>query len=189
MPVALNRDETSLAYNAFAILQTARDEHGRFLPLQIESFGDWKLPGYIYTLLPFIAVFGLQDWVVKLPSALASLGTIVFGFLLVKKWSKDELFASLLALILAITPWSIHFARVAYETNLALFFWVFGLYFFEILIEKMKRKKSALGYSLLVIFCWSLTVFTCAVFGVVFVVSVVVAVVLVLSTIVVLFLL
>jgi 4-amino-4-deoxy-L-arabinose transferase-like glycosyltransferase len=160
VPVALNRDEASLAYNAFAILQTARDEHGRFLPLQIESFGDWKLPGYVYTLVPFIAIFGLEDWVIKLPSALASLGIIVFGFLLVKKWSKDDLFASFLALILAITPWSVHFARVAYEVNLALFFWIFGLYFFEILVEKMKHKKPVLGYSLLVIFCWSLTVFT-----------------------------
>jgi len=34
------------------------------------------------------------------------------------------------------------------------------LYFFEILVEKMKHKKPVLGYSLLVIFCWSLTVFT-----------------------------
>ncbi len=160
VPVALNRDEASLAYNSFAILKTFKEEHGSFLPLQIESFGDWKLPGYVYSLLPFLAIFGLEDWVVKFPSALASLGIIFTSFYLVKKWSKDELLAILTALILAITPWSIHFAKVAYEANLALFFWLLGFCFFEILLEQIKKKQTATKYSLLVILCWSLTVFT-----------------------------
>lgn len=160
VPVALNRDEASLAYNSFAILKTFKEEHGGFLPLQIESFGDWKLPGYVYSLLPFLSVFGLEDWVVKLPSALASLGIIFTSYYLVKKWSKDELLALLTALILAITPWSIHFAKVAYEVNLALFFWLLGFCFFEVLLERIKKKQAATKYSLLVIICWSLTVFT-----------------------------
>lgn len=160
VPVALNRDEASLAYNSFAILKTFKEEHGSFLPLQIESFGDWKLPGYVYTLLPFLAVFGLEDWVVKLPSVLASLGIILTSFYLVRKWSKDGLLALLTAFILAITPWSIHFARVAYEVNLALFFWLLGFCFFEVLLDQIKKNQAATKYSLLVILCWSLAVFT-----------------------------
>ena len=41
-------DEVALGYNAFAIRETLRDEFGRFMPLQFESWGDQKNPVYIY---------------------------------------------------------------------------------------------------------------------------------------------
>jgi len=57
-PPSLYWDEASLGYNAYSILKTAHDEHGRFLPLtNFAAFGDYKPPGYIYA-----AVLQLQFW-------------------------------------------------------------------------------------------------------------------------------
>ncbi|HSW75705.1 MAG TPA: hypothetical protein VLG50_01565, partial [Candidatus Saccharimonadales bacterium] len=55
IPGSLNQDEAAIGYNAYSILKTGADEHGKFLPLSLQSFGDWKLPVYEYIDIPFIA--------------------------------------------------------------------------------------------------------------------------------------
>ncbi|HEX7956301.1 MAG TPA: hypothetical protein VF508_05115, partial [Pyrinomonadaceae bacterium] len=49
-------DESSVAYNAHAVAQTGRDEHGEAWPLYFRAFGDYKNPTYVYLLA---AVFKL----------------------------------------------------------------------------------------------------------------------------------
>src|SRR3989344_1405842 len=68
-PPSLYWDEASLGYNAYSILKTARDEHGKFLPItNFAAFGDYKPSGYIYLTVPAIAVFDLNEFSVRLPS-------------------------------------------------------------------------------------------------------------------------
>ena len=143
IPNGLQRDETSLGYNAYSILLTARDEHGVFLPQNFKAFGEYKLPGYIYTLVPFIQVFGLTPFSVRLPSALFGICTVLLMYFLVK-----ELFSSrnyelgttnlpiIASLLLALNPWHIHFSRGAFEVTLALFFLTAGTYLFLVGIRK-----------------------------------------------------
>ena len=47
-PPGLNRDEASIGYTAYSLLKTGKDEYGKTWPLSFKSFGDWKLPLYIY---------------------------------------------------------------------------------------------------------------------------------------------
>ncbi len=144
IPIAFNRDELALAYNAFSIAQTARDERGNFLPLNFESFGDWKLPGYIYSLVPLIKIFGLNDLIVKLPSFLAGLGIIVISFFLMRLWldKKDSKLAFMLMFFLSILPWAVHTSRIAYEANLALFLFSLGILSFELFKESYLKAKQ-----------------------------------------------
>ncbi len=141
IPAGINRDEASIGYNAYSILKTAKEEHGRLLPLFIESFGDWKLPAYQYLSIPFIALFGLSAFSVRFLSALAGSLSIVVIFALAKTifLTKDSkagqkqnpnLVGLLSALFLAINPWSLHISRIAFEANLACFFFLLGLLFF-----------------------------------------------------------
>ncbi|MFZ5437864.1 MAG: ArnT family glycosyltransferase [Patescibacteria group bacterium] len=131
VPIELNRDEASLGYTAYSILLTGREEHGQAWPIQIESFGDWKLPLYVYSLMPFIAVFGLETWVVRLPSMLAGIGLVITSYYLVQRlFSKSknrENLALGTAFLLAVSPWQIHFSHVAYEAHLSLLFFILGL--------------------------------------------------------------
>jgi hypothetical protein len=137
IPRGLNRDEMSLGYTAWSIGTTGHDEYGISWPVSIKSFGDQKLPGYVYTLVPFVLGGGLNEFTVRLPSLLAGLSLVwLIGLLInelrrdpqaksVENWSSSRHFAML---AIAVSPWAIHFSRVAYEVNLALAFFVLGLW-------------------------------------------------------------
>lgn len=86
VPPSLYWDEASLGYNAYSILKTARDEHGRFLPgTNFAAFGDYKPPGYIYATVPSIALFGLNEFAIRFPSALFGILTVLLTYFLAKK--------------------------------------------------------------------------------------------------------
>lgn len=135
LPSGLNRDEAALGYNAYSLLKTGKDEWGKTWPVSFTSFGDQKLPGYIYTLIPFVAIFGLETWTVRLPSLIAGLIVIMGTGLIalkvgekLKLSKKYQFLLSLLTMVfLAISPWQMHFSRVAYETHLAMAFFIMGL--------------------------------------------------------------
>ena len=57
-PPGSYRDESSLAYNAYTISQSAKDEYGAVLPLFFRSFGDYKSPTYTYLLAGVFRVVG-----------------------------------------------------------------------------------------------------------------------------------
>lgn len=122
IPIELNRDEASIGYTAYSLLRTGADEYGRAWPLSVESFGDWKLPGYIWATIPSVSLFGLHPWSVRLPSAIAGVAAILLVywlvFLLTKKSKHQQWLALIAALMLAVSPWHIHFSRMAYEVNL-----------------------------------------------------------------------
>lgn len=146
-------DESAIGFNAYSILKTGRDEYGKRLPLYFESFGEFKLPVYIYLTVPFIFLFGLNEFSVRFVECLASCLTILFTFLLarqllVKKLGKEKagLAALISSLFLAFEPWHFHFSRMAFGVNLALFFVVAGFYF---LIKSKKTSEAVIGYSFL----------------------------------------
>lgn len=148
-PPSLNWDEVSNGYNAYSILKTGKDEYGNFLPLSIRSFDDYKPPLYAYLTIPSIAIFGLNEFAVRLPSALlGSLSVIVIYFLVIhvlKKHKGDgeydiykysNVIALLSALLFAISPWSLQFSRAAYEGNIGLFFLLVGVLCLYIFLQR-----------------------------------------------------
>src|SRR3990167_4542495 len=92
VPISPDWDETALGYNAYSILKTGRDEYGTFLPKTLRSFDDYKPPLYAYLAIPSIALFGLNTWAVRVPSAvmgvLAVIGTY---YLVIELFRKKDL--------------------------------------------------------------------------------------------------
>ncbi|OGE17937.1 hypothetical protein A2769_00945 [Candidatus Daviesbacteria bacterium RIFCSPHIGHO2_01_FULL_37_27] len=129
IPPALNWDEVSLGYNAFSILETGKDEWGNTLPLSFKGYGDYKLPGYVYLDVPFIAIFGLNEWGVRLPSAILGIGFIILISLILKELTNIHV-RSWAIFLGAISPWTIIISRIALEAHLALFLTTLGFYFF-----------------------------------------------------------
>ncbi len=123
-------DEASLGYNAYSILKTARDEHGQFLPIIFKSFGDYKPGLYIYLTLPFVAIFGLNPLSVRLPSIILGSLLPLFLYLLIKQLSKSNKLALISAALTAITPYTIHYSKGAWETNILTIELVLACYFF-----------------------------------------------------------
>lgn len=147
-PPSLNWDEVSLGYNAYSVLESAKDEWGKTLPVIFQAYGDYKLPVYVYVLLPFVSIFGLNEFSVRLPSVLAGTLTVALTYLIVKKlFSADkdaskntlvyklgevqvEVVALISSFLVAIEPWSLFLSRPALEANLALCLFMFALYLF-----------------------------------------------------------
>src|SRR3989338_3236465 len=138
IPVGFNDDEAAFGYNAFSILKTARDEWGRFLPFPVfESFGDWKLVGYLYLTVISQFFFGVNEFATRLPSALFGVFAVFATYLLSKRLF-DKRVALLAAFLLAISPWHIVASRNAFESDLLVFFITISTYFF---LVGLKNKK------------------------------------------------
>ncbi len=150
VPPHLTSDEAALGYNAYSILKTGRDEYGKFLPIIFKSFGDYKPGLYIYSAIPAIAILGLNEFSVRLPSAIAGVITVYLIYLIVGELFKNQKLQITAALIATICPWLIYFSRGAWEVNLSLTLTLGGIYFFF----KSLKKSKYLVFSAL---CFALT--------------------------------
>ena len=150
VPPHLTPDEAALGYNAYSILKTGRDEHGQLFPIIFKSFGDYKPGLYIYLTVPSVAVFGLNEFAVRFPSALAGIMAVWLIYLIVRLlFTENKRLAMISAFIMAVTPWSIHFSRGAWEANVSLTLTLAGIYFFLKSLQKPKFLiLSSLSFSL-----------------------------------------
>lgn len=129
-PPSLNGDEISFGYAAYSILKTGHDEHGKFMPLILESVGDYKNPVPAYMMVITIKLFGLTDFSVRLPNALIGTLTIPLFFLFLKDIVKNKTTSLLGALFLSTSSWHIFYSRFAYEYIPATAFILLGIWSF-----------------------------------------------------------
>lgn len=136
IPEGFHSDEAAFGYNAYSILLTSKDEYGKFLPLILRSFDDYKGAVYSYLIIPFIKVFGLSELAVRLPSAIFGVGLTLLSFLIVMKLTGKIKLSILTSFIMAISPWSVFLSRVQSDPLVAVFFVLLSFYFFLIWLEK-----------------------------------------------------
>lgn len=141
VPASPDWDEAALGYNAYSLLQTGRDEYGKFMPIVFQSFNDYKPAVYSYFIIPLLPFFGLTTFAVRLPSAILGILTVLATFFLMKELfgnyetknkshKESDVIALLTTFLLAISPWHIQFSRVAFEANAGLAFSVLSILFF-----------------------------------------------------------
>ena len=130
IPVSVYWDEASIGYNAYCIATDLKDEWGVTLPIHFRAFGEFKLPVYIYTVAVFVKAIGLNEYAVRLPAVLYTLGTLIVVYLLTKKITGKEGLAILASFILSVSPWLFIFSRTGYEATAGLFFFLLAIYFF-----------------------------------------------------------
>lgn len=129
VPGGMNQDEAFAAYEAYSMLHYGHDSFGYQNPVYFVSWGSGMNVLNSYLMMPFIAIFGLHDWVVRIPQAMvACLSLVAFYKLLKLMFSKQ--IAKIGLFLLVISPWHIMLARWGLESNLAPGFLLFGFYFF-----------------------------------------------------------
>lgn len=145
VPFGLYQDESAIGYNAYSILTTGKDEYGRSLPVYFKSFGDYKLPVYIYATVGSVALFGLNEFAVRFPSALfGSLSVIIF-YLFVNLLTKRKNIALIATALLAVNPWALHYNRATFEVSISLFFFILGALFLLIYFTKRQAGSFLFG--------------------------------------------
>lgn len=134
VPPSPDWDEVALGYDAYSLIHTGKDEFGKFLPVVLRSFDDYKPALYAYLTIPSILVFGLSVFAVRLPSAIFGILTVLAVFYLVSELFENYKYKNQLSLIssflLAISPWSIQFSRVGFESNVGTALNIFMALFF-----------------------------------------------------------
>ena len=143
-------DEASNAYDSYCILNTLRDQHGAFLPFFTRSIDDYREALFIYLGIPFIKLFGLNEFAARLPAAFTGILTVLVFYYLVKELC-DRKTALIASLLLALSPWHIQFSRIAFRAILIPLLFCLALFLFIKSFEKPKYLPiSALifGFSL-----------------------------------------
>jgi 4-amino-4-deoxy-L-arabinose transferase-like glycosyltransferase len=103
-----------------------------------------EFPIYNIATLPFYLFFGISDHLSRLVSVLFSLGSVIFIFLIAKRYI--NVFAGLLAaLLFATMPFNVYFSRTTLPEPTFIFFALGMLYFTDIWIEKSKRSVGVLA--------------------------------------------
>ncbi len=152
-PPSLNGDEISMGYDAYSILETGRDQYGKFMPITFKSVGDYKNPVPIYLMIPAIKLFGLNDFSVRFQNTLFATLMIPLFFLFLIKIFKDKSIALVGTLFLSISSWHILYSRIEYETS-AYIFVLIGIWSF------MKMLDGGRKWALLSAFFFILTMYT-----------------------------
>ena len=149
IPPSPDWDEAALGYNAYSVLKTGRDEYGTILPLSLRSYDDYKPPLYMYLIIPSIALFGLETWAVRLPSAIAGILAVIGTYYFVKELFRKDAIAYVCALLLAISPWHIQFSRIAFEANIGVTINIWAVWaFFKGLHQRKMLVVSAFLFGL-----------------------------------------
>lgn len=149
VPVSMYLDELDLGYQAYSIIETGSDYFGNAWPLHFHSYGEYRTPFNIYTAIPTVAIFGISPYGVRLPSVIFGILSVLVLYLLVRELGSLRL-AEIAALVLAVSPWHVHFSRVALEVSPLIFFVITGLFFF---LKSFNNSK----YFLISVFLFGLT--------------------------------
>jgi 4-amino-4-deoxy-L-arabinose transferase-like glycosyltransferase len=153
VPAHLSNDEISIAYDAYSILHTGRDEHNNFMPVSFQSHSTYKAPLYIYVASVSNYFLGNSEVSVRLPSTiLGSLTVFILGFL-VFLLTKNINLSIISAFVLAISPWHIYSSRMALESNVAVFCLSFALFLF---FKALKNKGSLFLFFSMLFFALSI---------------------------------
>lgn len=148
VPGGINQDEAFAAYEAWSLLKYGIDTAGYHNPVYLTAWGSGMNALETYLMMPFIALFGLESWAIRLPQLIVAVLSIWVVYLLVRRLVNEK--AGLIAMfMLAICPWHIIMSRWGLESNLAPGFLLFGLWFFVKGLDKPRYLMlSALMYGL-----------------------------------------
>ena len=117
IPAGLSHDEVVKGYDAWSVLHTGRDQYSQRFPPVFRGLGDYREGMLPYLIVFSEAVFGLSDWAVRLPTALAGIALVGVIVLLGRELFGAQ--AGLLAgLFLACSPWHVQVSRLAFRAGL-----------------------------------------------------------------------
>lgn len=116
-PGGLNQDEASIGYDSWALMNYGIDRNGFSMPVHLVAWGSGQNALYAYLSMPFIALFGLNAFSVRIVNLIFSLLTVIAVYFAVKKFRGYK--TALIAMTLvAISPWNIMLSRWGLESNL-----------------------------------------------------------------------
>jgi len=129
--LSLFGDEVDIGYQAYSLLKTGKDVIGHLLPIYLDTIIDTKTPLLAYFSTVPIFFLGLNEFSIRLIPAVCGSLSILLIFLISEELFENKMVSLFSALVMASTPWMIHYSRGTFEMSLMFFFTSFGnLHFF-----------------------------------------------------------
>ncbi|MCA9368734.1 MAG: hypothetical protein H6773_01415 [Pseudomonadales bacterium] len=153
LPKTLYIDEVAMLADAKALVETGRDMNGNgWFQAIFPSYGDYKMPVYLWTVYVSSLIFGPSNFAVRFPSAVAGIATVLIVYSILQNLSKRYRKRAIPAvhavwvtcLSVGVSPWAIQFARTGFEAYLGQLLLGTGVL---LLLHSRKRISWLLGAS------------------------------------------
>lgn len=138
-------DEAYAGYEAWSLLHYGTDSWGYAHPVYLTTWGSGMSVLQTLCEIPFVAVFGMTSFAIRLPRAIIGCLGIVAFYELCKEIRGDR-FARVGAFVLSVMPWDIMMSRWALDCNYLSPFLLFGMLF---LVRARYRSSRYLLLSML----------------------------------------
>lgn len=149
-PCGFNQDEASAGYDAFAILNYGIDRNGIPNPIHLIAWGSGQNIAYSWLCMPFIALFGLSVFSVRLPMAIVgSISVVIFYLFLKNVYNNDKKYIYIGTFLFAIFPWHIMKSRWGLESNLFPDLILWASYFISVFCKNNKSRYLYIAFAIL----------------------------------------
>ncbi len=138
-PPGFYADESSHGYNAYCIAETGADEYAVQHPIFFQSFGEFKDPVLIYSIVPFVKLFGLEKWATRLPTALFLMASCVVFAFLVQEHCHNKWLSVAAAFCFSLLPWLFAASRATTPYTAMLFGMTMGWLFILLSIRRQSH--------------------------------------------------
>jgi len=137
VPPGLNIDEVSGAYDAFALLQRGIDRSGLSYPAIFAAYGSGMHPLAYYLAMPFLFLFGIHPWTIRMPALLVNLVSLP-AFALLGEKAGGRRMAILCFFLLAVAPWHVLVSRFNQESTSFPAFFLLGVVLLVVSLEQRR---------------------------------------------------
>ncbi len=139
-PLGLWVDEATEGYDAYALLQHGTDRWGNPFPIYFPGWGSGQNVLQAYLSIPFIKLFGLNVFSIRLVPVILGILAIPLLYLTVKKIYGTTT-ALLAAFLLATLPWYVMATRWGLESNMLPFFLLFSIFSLIYAYDSTHRRR------------------------------------------------
>lgn len=138
-PSSLNWDEVSHGYNAYSLIKSGQDQWSKSWPIfNFRAYGDYPTTLNMYLSIPFIYMFGLNNWTTRIVSALCGFGLVIVSYFLGQEIFKNKNKSLFLMFLVSISPWTFFPSRAVFQSTVAQLFFSLGCLFLIKTIKKIK---------------------------------------------------
>jgi hypothetical protein len=140
IPSGFYVDEASVAYNAYSIFKTGKDEYGFSYPIFFRLMGSYTPPLFIYLSAYLLNFFEMSIGLFRSISSISALLSVLIFYLIISKMKlyKLKLTYSAITFFYAISPWMVFNARLGYETTLGFLIFNTGAFLLFLTYKKPK---------------------------------------------------
>lgn len=137
LPPALYYDELDASFQARTFNENHTDYYGHKFSFAFQSFGDYRTPLHIYSIALVQNFIHNPDISARLPSVIYGVISVYLIYLITG--------SIIPAILMAISPWAIHYSRIAFEVSGMIAVLLAGIYFWKKYAQNSKLKYLLLS--------------------------------------------